>query len=118
VLTLREREFVEAARALGRSDGYIIARHLIPNALPAVLVLGSFSMGIAILVEAGLSFIGLGAQPPLPSWGDLLSEGWEYNRYAPWLVILPGVAIVLIVLGFNVLGDALREVLDPRLRGR
>lgn len=116
VIALREREFVEAARALGRGRLYIIFRHMIPNALPAVLVLASFSMGIAILVEASLSFIGLGAQPPLPSWGDLLSEGWEYNRYAPWLVILPGVSIVIIVLGFNVLGDALREVLDPRLK--
>jgi peptide/nickel transport system permease protein len=91
---------------------------MIPNALPAVLVLASFSMGIAILVEASLSFIGLGAQPPLPSWGDLLSEGWEYNSYAPWLVIVPGVSIVIIVLGFNMLGDALREILDPRLRER
>ena len=118
VIALREREFVEAARALGRGHLFIIFRHMIPNALPAVLVLASFSMGIAILVEASLSFIGLGAQPPLPSWGDLLSEGWEYNQYAPWLVIMPGVSIVVIVLGFNVLGDALREVLDPRLRER
>lgn len=118
VIALREREFVEAARALGRGHLFIIFRHMIPNALPAVLVLASFSMGIAILVEASLSFIGLGAQPPLPSWGDLLSEGWEYNRYAPWLVILPGVSIVVIVLGFNVLGDALRDVLDPRLKER
>jgi peptide/nickel transport system permease protein len=118
VIALREREFVEAARALGRGHLFIIFRHMIPNALPAVLVLASFSMGIAILVEASLSFIGLGAQPPLPSWGDLLSEGWEYNRYAPWLVIVPGVSIVIIVLGFNVLGDALREALDPRLRER
>ncbi|MGH2346806.1 MAG: ABC transporter permease, partial [Chloroflexota bacterium] len=106
VIALREREFVEAARALGRGHLFIIFRHMIPNALPAVLVLASFSMGIAILVEAALSFIGLGAQPPLPSWGDLLSEGWEYNQYAPWLVIMPGVSIVVIVLGFNVLGDA------------
>ncbi len=118
VIALREREFVEAARALGRGHLFIIFRHMIPNALPAVLVLASFSMGIAILVEAALSFIGLGAQPPLPSWGDLLSEGWEYNQYAPWLVIMPGVSIVVIVLGFNVLGDALREALDPRLRER
>ena len=118
VIALREREFVEAARALGRGHLFIIFRHMIPNALPAVLVLASFSMGIAILVEASLSFIGRGAQPPLPSWGDLLSEGWEYNRYAPWLVILPGVSIVVIVLGFNVLGDALRDVLDPRLKER
>jgi peptide/nickel transport system permease protein len=118
VIALREREFVEAARALGRGHLFIIFRHMIPNALPAVLVLASFSMGIAILVEASLSFIGLGAQPPLPSWGDLLSEGWEYNQYAPWLVIMPGVSIVVIVLGFNVLGDALREALDPRLRER
>ncbi|MDR7542876.1 MAG: ABC transporter permease [Armatimonadota bacterium] len=115
VLVLRELDFVQAARAIGVSDGRIIVRHILPNALAPVIVLATLGMATAIIAEAALSFLGLGVQPPTPSWGTMLNEGRAFLRTAPHISTLPGLAIMLTVLGFNFLGDGLRDALDPRL---
>ena len=116
-LSLREQPFVEAARAVGMGELRIAVRHVLPNTLAPLIVLGTAQLGSAILVEASLSFLGLGIPEPHPSWGRMLSESAaEYVRTAPWLVIFPGVAISLTVFGTNLLGDALRDILDPRQR--
>ena len=116
-LALKEMPFVEAARAIGIGETWIAVRHVLPNTLAPLIVLATAQFGSAILVEASLSFLGLGVPEPYPSWGRMLSESAaEYMRTAPWLVIFPGVAISLIVFGANLLGDALRDLLDPRLR--
>jgi len=114
-LALREKEYVQAARAVGASSLRIIWRHLLPNSLAPLLVQLSLGMGQVILIEASLSFLGLGAQPPTPSWGSMLSNGRAYLLTAPWLTLIPGLAIMIIVLGFNLMGDGLRDALDPRL---
>jgi peptide/nickel transport system permease protein len=116
-LTLRELPFVEAAKAAGMSETRIALRHVLPNTLAPLIVLATAQFGSAILTEASLSFLGLGIPEPHPSWGRMLSESAaEYVRTAPWLVIFPGLAISLIVFGTNLLGDALRDILDPRQR--
>lgn len=116
-LSLREMPFVEAARAMGMSEFRIAIRHVLPNTLAPLIVLATAGLGSAILVEASLSFLGLGVPEPHPSWGRMLSESAaEYARTAPWLVIFPGLAITLAVFGTNLLGDALRDILDPRQR--
>lgn len=117
VLALREREFVEAARALGSSQGRLMFRHLLPNTLTPVFVQASFDVGGAILTAAGLSFIGFGAQPPTPEWGAMVSETRSYIAEAIWAPTAPAIGILLTVLAFNLLGDALRDVLDPRGSG-
>jgi peptide/nickel transport system permease protein len=117
-LSLRERDFVQAAQALGVRDLRIIFRHILPNALAPVFVTATLDVATAILVEAGLSFLGFGAQPPAPSWGNILTEGRTYIFDAWWLTIFPGLAILITVLSFNLLGEGLRDALDPRLRGR
>jgi len=116
-LSLREMPFVEAARAMGMSELRIAVRHILPNTVAPLIVLATAGLGSAILVEASLSFLGLGVPEPHPSWGRMLSESAaEYARTAPWLVIFPGLAITLAVFGTNLLGDALRDILDPRQR--
>jgi peptide/nickel transport system permease protein len=115
-LALREREFVLAARSLGAPDLRIIRQHMLPNAISPLIVLASMGMAGAILVEASLSFLGLGAQPPQPSWGSTLAAGRNFIHMAPWMTIFPGLAIMVTVLGFNLLGDALRDILDPHSR--
>ena len=116
-LVLRELPFVEAAKAVGMSELRIAIRHVLPNTMAPLIVLATAQLGSAILTEASLSFLGLGIPEPYPSWGRMLSESAsEYVRTAPWLVIFPGVAISLVVFGTNLLGDALRDLLDPRLR--
>jgi peptide/nickel transport system permease protein len=117
-LSLRERDFTQAARALGVKDGRIIFRHILPNALAPVFVTATLKVASAILIEAGLSFLGFGVQPPAPSWGNILTEGRTYIFDAWWLTVFPGLAILIIVLSFNLLGEGLRDALDPRLRGR
>jgi peptide/nickel transport system permease protein/oligopeptide transport system permease protein len=117
VLSLKEREFITAIRSLGGSSLSIIFRHLLPNCASQLIVIFSMGLGMAVMAESSMSFLGLGAQPPLPSWGSMISSGLDYLRVAPWLSIAPGVAITLVVLGFNLLGDALRDVLDPKLSG-
>jgi ABC-type dipeptide/oligopeptide/nickel transport system permease subunit len=117
VLALKEAEYVGAARALGASSLMLIARHILPNVLPTVIVYGSLFMANAILVEAALSFLGLGVQPPTPSWGLMVATGRDFLLVAPHIATIPGLAIMVAVLGFNLLGDGLRDALDPRLRG-
>jgi peptide/nickel transport system permease protein len=117
-LSLRERDFTQAAKALGVKDHRIIFRHILPNALAPVFVTATLDVASAILVEAGLSFLGFGAQPPAPSWGNILTEGRTYIFDAWWLTVFPGMAILITVLSFNLLGEGLRDAIDPRLRGR
>ena len=115
-LALKERDFVEGARAIGASHARIVFVHLLPNTLPLIIVLGTMAVADNILGEAGLSFLGLGIQPPAASWGGMLAEGRPYLASLPWWGLYPGLALALTVLGFNLLGDGLRDVLDPRLR--
>jgi peptide/nickel transport system permease protein len=117
VLSLREREYVEAARSLGASAERIVWGHILPNTLAPLLVQASFDMGGAILSAAGLSFIGFGTQPPTPEWGVMISDGRNYIATQPWLSLFPGLAILFTVAAFNLIGDGLRDALDPRLRG-
>ncbi len=116
VLSIKEQVFVSAAQALGGSHTYIIARHVIPNVVPPLVVLATLHVGHTILSIAALSFLGLGVQPPTPEWGAMLSEGKEFIFTHPHVMIFPGLAITLSVLAFNLLGDGLRDVLDPRTR--
>jgi ABC-type dipeptide/oligopeptide/nickel transport system permease subunit len=116
VLSIKEREFVMAVRSLGGRHGGILFRHLLPNCTSQLVVVFSMGLGMGIMAESSMSFLGLGAQPPLPSWGSMISSGLDYLRVAPWLSLSPGIGITLAVLGFNLLGDALRDVLDPKLR--
>src|SRR5205807_5823387 len=116
VLTLRTREFVQAARVLGGADTWILWRHVLPNAATPIVVQASLSIGFAILAEASLSFLGLGIQPPEPSWGSMINAGRGYLQQAPWLVFGPGAALFITVLALNFVGDAIRDALDPRVR--
>jgi peptide/nickel transport system permease protein len=116
ILTLREWDFVTAARAMGAPASRIIMRHMLPNVIAPVIVMSSLMMGDAILIEATLSFLGMGARPPVPSWGSILADGRAHLALAPWVMLFPGLAIMLTVLGFNLLGDGLRDATDPRLR--
>jgi peptide/nickel transport system permease protein len=116
VLTLKEKEFVEAARALGEGDLTIVTRYLLPNSLAPIIVQTSLRMATVLLTASGLSFLGLGVQPPSPEWGAMLSNARAYMITAPHVATVPGLAIMLVVLGFNLLGDGLRDALDPRLR--
>jgi peptide/nickel transport system permease protein len=116
VLSIKEKEYVEAARAMGQPDSRIIVRHVLANAWAPIIVLATLSIGQAIIYAAGLSFIGLGTQPPDADWGVMLTSGREYLRDAPWLGFFPGFAILITVLAFNLFGDGLRDALDPRLR--
>ena len=114
--SFKELDFVESARAIGASDTRIILKHIIPNCLGPLLVQFTFSVASVILSVAGIGFLGIGIQPPLPEWGTMLAEGRQYMRYYPHLVIFPGIAIALLVLLFNFTGDGLRDILDPRLK--
>jgi len=114
-LTLRERDFVLAARASGAGDARLIFRHILPNALSPVFVAATFGVAGAILIESGLSFLGLGVQPPSPSWGNILTAGKDNIEVAWWLSVYPGLAILITVLSYNLIGEGLRDALDPRL---
>ena len=115
VLSLREREFVQAAQALGSRDGRILVRHILPNAFTPWLVVATLDMARVIVIESALSFLGLGVQPPTPTWGGMLADGRVYISTAWWLATFPGLAILVTVLGINLFGDGLRDTLDPRL---
>ncbi len=115
-LSLKEREFIQAARALGARDGRIIFRHLLPNALAPVMVSATLGVAGAILTESALSFLGLGVQPPTPSWGNILTAGKDNIEIAWWLSVFPGLAILITVLSYNLLGEGIREAIDPRLK--
>lgn len=117
VLSLREREFVEASRVMGNSEAYTMLRHILPNCLAPITVLATSMFGWAILSESALSFLGLGVPPPAPTWGNMLAAGRPFIEQAVWLGLFPGLCIALTLLGINLLGDALRDKLDPRMRG-
>jgi peptide/nickel transport system permease protein len=114
VRSLREKEFVAAARCVGASDARIVVRHVLPNLVSLVVVYASLSAATMILTEATLSFLGIGVRPPTPSWGGMLSEGQQFFLTSPWMLLAPGAALLLTLLGFNLLGDGLRDALDPR----
>jgi peptide/nickel transport system permease protein len=116
VLSIRARDYVDAARALGASDNRVMWQHVLPNALAPVIVQTTLNVGTAIIDTAGLSFLGLGTQPPTPDWGNMLSAGRSYVIDSPWIATFPGLAILVTVLAFNLMGDALRDAFDPRLR--
>ncbi len=116
-LTIKENEYVMAARSSGASDLRIMLRHIFPNAFPPLLVITTIGLGVTILAEASLSFLGLGIMPPQPAWGSMINDGYKYLLTNPMLSIAPGVAIALVVFGFNMMGDGLRDAIDPRLRG-
>ena len=116
VIVLREMEFVQAAVAAGAGHWRILTRHILPNAMAPVIVQLSFLFAFAVLSEATLSFLGVGAVPPTPTWGNIMSEGRDFMREAPWIITIPGIALMITVMGLNFLGDGLRDVLDPRLR--
>jgi peptide/nickel transport system permease protein len=116
VLVVREREFVEAARALGASEIRVLLRHVMPNAMSALIVRLTYVFAIAILAEAALSYIGVGPPPPAPSFGSIIAQGRDFMADSPWITLFPGIAIIVSVLGLNLLGDGLRDVLDPRMR--
>ena len=119
VLSLKELDYVLAARAIGASPMRLVFRHIAPNCMAIVLVVGTYYVGLAITIEASLSFLGVGVPPDVPSWGGMLKRAAEeYGGAAPWVAIFPGLAIFVVVFGFNLLGDALRDVWDPKLRGR
>jgi peptide/nickel transport system permease protein len=118
LLSLREQDFVTAAKALGVSDWRIIFRHMIPNAMAPVLVSATIGIASAILIEAGLSFLGFGVPPPHATWGNVLSDGKRFIFDAPWLTFIPGFAILIVVLAFNLFGEGLRDILNPKLRER
>ncbi len=117
VLVLKDQDFVTASQASGATEWRILFRHILPNCLPPILVQVTLAMGTAILIEAGLSYLGLGIQPPTATWGNMLQHAQSYPAQAPWYVITPGLCIFLVVLALNTIGDTLRDTLDPRLRG-
>ena len=116
--SLAEREFITAEKSLGAGSARILFRHLLPHLLPTILVYGTLGIATTSLTEATLSYLGVGVQPPIPSWGNMVYENQTYFESAPWLVFIPGSCIAMLALSFNLLGDALRDVLDPTLRGR
>ena len=117
-LQIRENEYVTAARALGVSDLRIMFRHVLPNAVSPMIVQTTLGLGYAVLAEASLGFLGVGVQPPTPTWGSILNQGAPLLEQAWWIAFFPGVAIFVLVLSLNLFGDALRDILDPRLRGK
>lgn len=116
VLSVKHMEYVEAAKVLGQRHGRIMFRHILPNIMPPVIIQASIAFAFAILYEASLSFLGLGAQPPTPSWGTMLNIGKNYMEHAPWLAVFPGLAIFITVIGFNLVGDGIHDAIDPRSR--
>jgi peptide/nickel transport system permease protein len=118
ILALKETDFITAARAIGQQEWKILAAHILPNCLTPIVVMASLSVATAILTESSLSFLGLGIQPPEASWGTMVADGRRFMLDAPWISTFPGIAISLTILGYNLLGDGLRDALDPKLRGR
>ena len=116
VLSIRENDYIAAAKTSGARDTNIILRHVLPNAAPPIIVQATLSLASATLAEAGLSFLGVGIRPPTPSWGNIISDGRAYLRIAPWISVFPGFAVMLMVFGFNLFGDGLRDFMDPRMR--
>jgi len=118
ILSIKNKEYIEAARALGASNTRIIIKHIFPNAIAPIIVFATMNVGTAIIVEAALSFLGIGVQPPTPAWGKMLSESLNFIDIAPWMMLFPGLAIVITVLGFVLLGDGLRDAFDPKMKNK
>ena len=118
VVSLRYRDFVIASRAVGSPRSYTLIRHILPQLIPTIIVWGTLRVATNVMLEASLSYLGIGVQPPTPSWGQMIQQGQSYYRTAPWLVMFPGLAIMITVFAFNLLGDGLRDALDPAQRGR
>ncbi len=118
ILSIKNKEYIEAARALGASNTRIITKHIFPNAIAPIIVFATMNVGTAIIVEAALSFLGIGVQPPTPAWGKMLSESLNFIDIAPWMMLFPGLAIVITVLGFVLLGDGLRDAFDPKMKNK
>ena len=118
VVALRERDFITATRALGASASYTLLRHVLPQLVPTIIVWGTLGIATNVMLEASLSYLGIGVQPPTPSWGGMIQQAQSYYRTAPWMVLFPGLAIMLTVFAFNLLGDGLRDALDPAQRGK
>ncbi len=116
-IAVKEREYIEAGRALGFSDGRLMGLHVLPNIFPEILVMGSLWLAAAIRTEASLAFVGLGVKPPIPTWGGMIREGFENILDSAWLAVMPGMAILIVVFALNLLGDGLRDAIDPKLRG-
>lgn len=116
ILSIKNKEYIEAARALGASNFRIITKHIFPNSFAPIIVYGTMTVGTAIIVEAAISFLGLGVQPPTPAWGKMLAESLDYIDIAPWMMFFPGLAILITVLGFVLLGDGLRDAFDPKMK--
>lgn len=118
VLALRERDFITAANLIGQNTFKILAKHLLPNCYPTIIVMFSMNIGTAIMIEAGLAYLGIGIKPPTPSWGVMVSEGYQYLFSQPHIALLPGIALMLLIISLSVVGDGLRDALDPKLRGK
>lgn len=118
VLSLKENDYIAASKLVGRSEGKILLKHLLPNAFPSLIVLYTINLGNAIMTESSLSYLGVGINPPTATWGNMVSDAYAYLLQAPWLAIIPGVCIIVLIISFNVVGDGLRDALDPRLRGK
>jgi peptide/nickel transport system permease protein len=118
ILSIKNKEYIEAARALGASNTRIIIKHIFPNAMAPIIVYATMNVGTAIIVEAALSFLGIGVQPPTPAWGKMLSESLDFIDISPWMMLFPGLAIVITVLGFVLLGDGLRDAFDPKMKNK
>lgn len=118
VLSLKENDYIVASKLVGRSEGKILLKHLLPNAFPSLIVLYTINLGNAIMTESSLSYLGVGINPPTATWGNMVSDAYAYLLQAPWLAIIPGVCIIVLIISFNVVGDGLRDALDPRLRGK
>lgn len=116
ILTVKENDYVDAARAMGASDARIIARHIFPNSVASIVVYATMNIGGAILTESSLSFLGMGVVPPTPSWGSMIQAGQAYLETAPWMMVMPGLAILSTVLAFTLLGDGLRDALDVKMK--
>ena len=118
MISLRTREFVKAAEAIGTPQWTILFRHILPHLVPTIIVWGTLGITTNVMLEASLSYLGIGVQPPTPSWGGMIQQGQAYYHAAPWLIIVPGLAIMTTVFAFNLLGDGLRDALDPIQRGK
>lgn len=118
VLSLKENDYIVASKLVGRSESKILLKHLLPNAFPSLIVLYTINLGNAIMTESSLSYLGVGINPPTATWGNMVSDAYTYLMQAPWLAMIPGICIIVLIISFNVVGDGLRDALDPRLRGK
>lgn len=118
VLSLKENDYIVASKLVGRPEREILLKHLLPNAFPSLIVLYTINLGNAIMTESSLSYLGVGINPPTATWGNMVSDAYAYLLQAPWLAIIPGICIIVLIISFNVVGDGLRDALDPRLRGK